>query len=43
MTGTVYGSAVANVVTTGSFTIPLMKNYGYRAKFASTAAANLAL
>ena len=28
MTGTVYGSAVANVVTTGSFTIPLMKNYG---------------
>ncbi len=35
MTGTVYGSAVANVVTTGSFTIPLMKNYGYRAKFAA--------
>ena len=35
MTGTVYGSAVANVVTTGSFTIPLMKNYGYRGKFAA--------
>ena len=35
MTGTVYGSAVANVVTTGSFTLPLMKNYGYRAKFAA--------
>ena len=35
MTGTVYGSAVANVVTTGSFTIPLMKNYGYRPKFAA--------
>ncbi len=33
--GTVSGSAVANVVTTGSFTIPLMKNLGYRAKFAA--------
>jgi len=32
--GTVSGSAVANVVTTGSFTIPLMKNLGYRARFA---------
>jgi len=32
--GTVSGSAVANVVTTGSFTIPLMKRVGYRAKFA---------
>jgi len=32
--GTVSGSAVANVVTTGSFTIPLMKRLGYRAKFA---------
>tara|TARA_B110000305_G_scaffold240351_1_gene310698 strand:- start:543 stop:2549 length:2007 start_codon:yes stop_codon:yes gene_type:complete len=35
MTGTVYGSAVANVVTTGSFTIPLMKSYGYRPRFAA--------
>ena len=35
MPGTVYGSAVANVVTTGSFTIPLMKNYGYRPRFAA--------
>ena len=35
MTGTVYGSAVANVVTTGSFTIPFMKNYGYRPRFAA--------
>jgi TRAP transporter 4TM/12TM fusion protein len=26
---------VANVVTTGSFTIPLMKNIGYRARFAA--------
>lgn len=32
--GTVSGSAVANVVTTGSFTIPLMKQLGYRKKFA---------
>ena len=32
--GTISGSAVANVVTTGSFTIPLMKKLGYRAKFA---------
>jgi TRAP transporter 4TM/12TM fusion protein len=31
---TVSGSAVANVVTTGSFTIPLMKRIGYRAAFA---------
>jgi TRAP transporter 4TM/12TM fusion protein len=34
--GTVSGSAVANVVTTGSFTIPLMKNLGYRPKFAAS-------
>ncbi|MEM7426696.1 MAG: TRAP transporter permease [Pseudomonadota bacterium] len=33
--GTVSGSAVANVVTTGSFTIPLMKRVGYRGKFAA--------
>lgn len=33
--GTVSGSAVANVVTTGAFTIPLMKKLGYRAKFAA--------
>jgi TRAP transporter 4TM/12TM fusion protein len=31
---TVSGSAVANVVTTGSFTIPLMKRIGYRNYFA---------
>jgi TRAP transporter 4TM/12TM fusion protein len=29
--GTLSGSAVANVVTTGSFTIPLMKSVGYSA------------
>ena len=33
--GTVSGSAVANVVTTGSFTIPLMKQVGYRPRFAA--------
>ncbi|MEX2518808.1 MAG: TRAP transporter permease [Paracoccaceae bacterium] len=33
--GTVSGSAVANVVTTGAFTIPLMKKVGYRPKFAA--------
>ncbi|MBN2032795.1 MAG: TRAP transporter permease [Deltaproteobacteria bacterium] len=31
----VSGSAVANVVTTGSFTIPLMKRVGYRPYFAA--------
>lgn len=33
--GTVSGSATANVVTTGSFTIPLMKRIGYRPRFAA--------
>ena len=32
--GTVSGSATANVVTTGSFTIPMMKRLGYRGRFA---------
>lgn len=32
--GTINGSAVANVVTTGTFTIPLMKRVGYPAKLA---------
>ncbi|MEE9276394.1 MAG: TRAP transporter permease, partial [bacterium] len=32
--GTISGSPVANVVTTGSFTIPLMIKTGYRAKIA---------
>ena len=32
--GTVSGNSVANVVTTGSFTIPLMKSIGYKPKFA---------
>nr|WP_298682929.1 TRAP transporter permease [uncultured Dongia sp.] len=32
--GTISGSGVANVVTTGQFTIPMMKRFGYRADFA---------
>jgi TRAP transporter 4TM/12TM fusion protein len=32
--GTVNGSAVANVVGTGTFTIPLMKSRGYKPQFA---------
>lgn len=34
MLGTINGSAVANVVTTGTFTIPLMKRVGYSPKLA---------
>lgn len=33
--GTVSGSSVANVVGTGSFTIPMMKKLGYRGEFAA--------
>lgn len=33
MFGTISGSAVANVMTTGTFTIPLMKKIGYPARF----------
>src|SRR5437763_1839476 len=33
--GTVNGSAIANAVTTGAFTIPLMKRAGYRPAFAA--------
>lgn len=32
--GTISGSSVANVVTSGSFTIPMMKKLGYRKEFA---------
>lgn len=32
--GTISGSSVANVVTSGSFTIPMMKKTGYRPEFA---------
>ena len=31
--GTISGSAVANVVSTGTFTIPMMKRTGYRGEF----------
>ncbi len=33
--GMVNGSAVANVATTGTITIPMMKNQGYKAEFAA--------
>ncbi|MFL2546748.1 MAG: TRAP transporter permease [Candidatus Rariloculaceae bacterium] len=33
--GTVSGSAVANVATTGAFTIPLMKKIGYGSRFSA--------
>jgi TRAP transporter 4TM/12TM fusion protein len=32
--GTISGSSIANTVTTGAFTIPLMKRTGYRSEFA---------
>ncbi|GLB58950.1 C4-dicarboxylate ABC transporter permease [Cytobacillus sp. NCCP-133] len=32
--GTISGSSVANVVTSGSFTIPMMKKLGYKKEFA---------
>ena len=34
MMGTINGSGIANVVTVGQFTIPLMKRYGYPGYFA---------
>src|SRR5690606_21482206 len=37
--GTITGSGVANVDTTGQFTIPLMKRFGYRPAFAGAAEA----
>jgi len=38
--GTISGSSVANVVTSGAFTIPLMKRLGYRAEFAGAVEAS---
>ncbi|MFC3041594.1 TRAP transporter permease [Virgibacillus xinjiangensis] len=35
LTGSLNGSAVANVATTGSFTIPLMKSIGLKPRFAA--------
>ena len=34
LNGTISGSSVANTVTTGSYTIPMMKRLGYRKNFA---------
>jgi TRAP transporter 4TM/12TM fusion protein len=36
MLGTISGSAIANVTTTGTFTIPLMKELGYSPVFAAS-------
>ncbi len=41
--GTINGSGVANVVTTGQFTIPLMKKFGYRADFAGAVEATASM
>ncbi|MEW9672271.1 TRAP transporter permease [Ammoniphilus sp. 3BR4] len=38
--GSINGAAVANVVGTGAFTIPLMKRIGYRAEFAGAVEAS---
>ena len=38
--GTINGSSVANVVGTGTFTIPLMKSIGYRPEFAGAVEAS---
>jgi TRAP transporter 4TM/12TM fusion protein len=38
--GTISGSSVANVVTSGAFTIPMMKRLGYRREFAGAVEAS---
>ncbi|MFC0271884.1 TRAP transporter permease [Metabacillus herbersteinensis] len=38
--GTISGSSVANVVTSGAFTIPMMKNLGYNKNFAGAVEAS---
>jgi TRAP transporter 4TM/12TM fusion protein len=38
--GTISGSSVANVVTSGSFTIPMMKKLGYKKEFAGAVEAS---
>ena len=43
MLGMVNGSAIANVVTTGAFTIPLMKKTGFRAHFAGAVEATASM
>ncbi|MBL8805613.1 MAG: TRAP transporter permease [Rhodospirillales bacterium] len=41
--GTINGSGVANVVSTGQFTIPLMKRFGYRPAFAGAVEATASM
>ena len=41
--GTVNGSAIANAVTTGAFTIPLMTRAGYRPEFAAAVEATASM
>jgi TRAP transporter 4TM/12TM fusion protein len=41
--GTVNGSAIANAVTTGAFTIPLMRRAGYRPEFAAAVEATASM
>ncbi len=41
--GTINGSGVANVVSTGQFTIPLMKRFGYKAAFAGAVEATASM
>ena len=41
--GTINGSGVANVLTTGQFTIPLMTRFGYRPAFAGTVEATASM
>ncbi|HVM45916.1 MAG TPA: TRAP transporter fused permease subunit, partial [Candidatus Thermoplasmatota archaeon] len=40
MMGTVSGSSIANAVTTGAFTIPMMRKVGYRKEFAAAVEAS---
>ncbi|HEU0070846.1 MAG TPA: TRAP transporter permease [Alphaproteobacteria bacterium] len=41
--GTINGSGVANVVTTGQFTIPLMKKFGFKPAFAGAVEATASM
>lgn len=41
--GTITGSGIANVVTTGQFTIPLMKRFGYKPAFAGAVEATASM
>ncbi len=41
--GTINGSGIANVVSTGQFTIPLMKRFGYRPAFAGAVEATASM